>query len=101
MAEEATHQYKLSTVINSSKSTSCYTFVAMDSLIKAADNFQSTSAEEINQEFFMEFMNKIAIRDYFAITRNHYLTLPDAEKHEKIAKYYSDMKCQSTGGKNI
>ena len=66
MAEEAT-QHKLSIVINSSKPTSCYTFVAMDSLIKAADNFQSTPAEEINQELFMEFMNKVPIWDYFAL----------------------------------
>ena len=88
MADKVTHQYKLSTVINSSKSTSCYTFVAMDSLIKAADNFQYSSAEEINQELFMEFMNKVAIWDYFGMTRNHYLALSNAEKHEKITKYY-------------
>ena len=71
MADKATHQYKLNTMINCSKLTSCYTFVAMDSLIKTADNFQYSSAEVINQELFMEFMNKVAIWDYFGITTNH------------------------------
>ena len=100
MAEEATHQYKLSTVISSSKSTSCYTFVTMENLDKAADNFQANSAEELDEGLFMEFENKIAIWHYFPITRNHYLALSDAEKHENIYKYYSDMKCRSAGGKN-
>ena len=63
MAQEPTHQYRytVSTVINSLNSSACYTFTAMDSLLKAADNFQSTSVEEIKQELLVEFMNKIAI----------------------------------------
>ena len=93
MAEEATHQYKLCTVINSSKSNSCYNFVAMDSLVKAADSFQSTDNKEINRELFMEFMNKVTVWDYMAISREHYLALPDFEKQNIIREYYLVWSC--------
>ena len=71
----------------------------MDSLIKAADNFQSTSVEEIKQELFVEFMNKMPIWDYYGVSREQYLALSDAEKQERIGKYYFDMKSSSAGGK--
>ena len=71
----------------------------MDSLIKAADNFQSTSVEEIKQELFVEFMNKMPVWDYYGVSREQYLALSDAEKRERIGKYYFDMKSSSAGGK--
>ena len=75
----------------------------MENILKAADNFQVTSVEEqtINETLFLEFMNKVTIWDYFAITKNHYLALSEAEKREKINKYYFDMKSRSIVGKNI
>ena len=56
----------------------------MDSLIEAADNFQSTSVEEIKQELFTEFMNKMPIWDYYGVSREYYLALSDAEKRDLI-----------------
>ena len=43
-------------------------------------------------------MKKVAIWDYFAITKQNYLSMSEQEKRDKISKYYSDMKSrQSTG----
>ena len=72
----------------------------MDSLIKAAENFeQKTSIEEpLDEKLFVEFMKKVAIWDYYAITKQAYLAMSEQEKRGKISKYYSDMKSrQSTG----
>ena len=46
-------------------------------------------------------MKKVAIWDYFAISKNDYLTLSEQEKRDKISKYYSDMKSRKSGGKHI
>ena len=72
----------------------------MDSLMKVVENFeQKTSIEEsIDEKLFIEFMKKVAIWDYFAITKQTYLAMSEQEKRDKISKYYSDMKSrQSTG----
>ena len=72
----------------------------MDSLRKAAENFeQKTSVEEsFDEKLFVEFMKKVAIWDYFAITKQTYLAMSEQEKRDRISKYYSDMKSrQSTG----
>ena len=72
----------------------------MESLMKAAENFeQKTSVEEsFDEKLFVEFMKKVAIWDYFAITKQSYLAMSEQEKRDKISKYYSDMKSrQSTG----
>ena len=43
-------------------------------------------------------MKKVAIWDYFGITKQVYLAMSEQEKRDKISKYYSDMKSrQSTG----
>ena len=101
MAEESARlcRYTRLTVIKSNTSSACYTFTVMDSLIKAADNFQSASAEKIKQELFVEFVNKMPIWDYYSVSREQYLALSDAEKRERISRYYFDMKSRSTGGK--
>ena len=72
----------------------------MDSLMKVVENFeQKTSIEEsIDEKLFIEFMKKVAIWDYFAITKQTYLAMSEQEKRDKISKYYADMKSrQSTG----
>ena len=71
----------------------------MENLIKAADNFQGSAAsvEEIKQDLFVEFMNKIPIWDYYGVSKECYLALHDAEKREKIIKYYFVMKSRSDG----
>ena len=68
--------------------------------MKVAENFeQKTSIEEqLDEKLFVEFMKKVAIWDYFAITKQTYLAMSEQEKRDKISKYYSDMKSrQSTG----
>ena len=71
----------------------------MGNVLKVAENFQAASVEEsINESLFLESMNKVAIWDYFGISKAHYLTLAGSEKRDKITKYYLDMKsCNNTG----
>ena len=59
----------------------------MENILKAAENFQVAAVEEsINESLFLEFMNKVAIWDYYGITEAHYLTLGESEKRDKINK---------------
>ena len=64
----------------------------------AAANFESetTVEETFDENLFIEFMKKIPLWDYYAITKAHYLTLPEEEKKDKISRYYSDMKSKRT-----
>ena len=73
----------------------------MESLIKAAENFeQKTSVEEsFSEKLFLEFMKKVCIWDYFAISKQTYLAMSEQEKRDKISKYYSDMKSRQSTGK--
>ena len=57
----------------------------MESLMKAAENFENTYVEKVfDENLFIEFMKKIAIWDYFAISKNDYLTLSEQENRDKI-----------------
>ena len=71
----------------------------MENILKAAKTFQVVTVEEsINENLFLEFMNKVAIWNYFGITKVHSLTSAESEKGNKITKYYLDMKsCNNTG----
>ena len=70
--------------------------------MKVAENFEKTSVEEaFDENLFIELMKKVAIWDYFAISKNDYLTLSEQEKRDQISKYYSDMKSRKSGGKHI
>ena len=71
----------------------------MENILKAAENSQvAPVGETINESLFLEFMNKVAIWDYFGINKAHYLTLAESEKRDMITKYYLDMKsCNNTG----
>ena len=40
-------------------------------------------------------MNKVAIWDYFGVSKAHYLTLAESEKRDNITKYYLDMKSRN------
>ena len=101
MVEESVPSYKLSTVFNSVTSSASYNFTGMDNLVKIVDNFQSSPAEETSQDLFVDFMNKIAIWDYYGMNRDVYLACPDSDKRDKINKYYFDMKSRSSCGKRI
>ena len=69
----------------------------------AAANLESeaTVEETFDENLFIEFMKKVTIWDYFAITKAHYLTLPEEEKKDKISRYYLDMKSRKIGGKTF
>ena len=72
----------------------------MENVLKVAENFQAATVEEsINESLFLESMNKVAIWDYFGISKAHYLTLAESEKRDKITKYYLDMKSRNNTGK--
>ena len=72
----------------------------MESILKAAETFQVAPVEEtINESLFLEFMNKVAIWDYFGISKAHCLTLSGSEKRYKITKHYVDMKSRNNMGK--
>lgn len=45
--------------------------------METAENFEKTAVVEevVNENLFVEFMNKIPIWDYFAIDKSHYLSL--------------------------
>ena len=87
---------------NFSKLNFCQ-FAKMEKLMKAAENFEKTAVVEevFDENLFVEFMNKVPIWDYFANDKSHYLSLSESKIRDKISKYYSDMKCQKTGGKYI
>ena len=69
----------------------------MDSLVKASGNFEQVS-NEFDENLFVEFMKKITIWDFYGISKEQYLAIPEQEKRFKISQYYSDMKPkQSTG----
>ena len=68
----------------------------MDSLIKASQNFEQVS-NEFDEKVFIEFMKQITIWDFFGISKEQYLAIPEQEKRVKISQYYSDMRSKSTG----
>ena len=69
----------------------------MDSLLKVSENFEQVS-NEFDEKLFVEFMKKITIWDFYGISKEQYLAIPEQEKRVKISQYYSDMKSkQSTG----
>ena len=71
----------------------------MENILKAAENFQVAPVEEtIYESLFLEFMNNVAIWNYFGISKAHYLTLSESEKRDKITKYYLDMKRRNNTG---
>ena len=68
----------------------------MDSLIKASQNFEEVS-NEFDEKVFIEFMKQITMWDFFGISKEQYLAIPEQEKRVKISQYYSDMRSKSTG----
>ena len=68
----------------------------MDSLIKASQNFEQVS-NDFDEKVFIEFMKQITMWDFFGISKEQYLAIPEQEKRVKISQYYSDMRSKSTG----
>ena len=68
----------------------------MDSLVKASENFNQET-NEFDEKVFIEFMKQITIWDYFGISKDKCLAMPEQEKKVKIAQYYSDMLSKGAG----
>ena len=67
----------------------------MDLLLSATENFEQVNFDE---KTFLEFMKQVTIWDYFGLSKDKYLALPESEKRVKISQYYFDMKSKGTGG---
>ena len=67
----------------------------MDFLLKASENF--AQQVEFDEKTFLEFMKRVAIWDYFGLSKNEYFALPESEKRVKISQYYLDMKSKGAG----
>ena len=68
--------------------------------MKAAENFEQATVEEtFDENVFIKFMQKIPIWEFFAISKQTYLSMSEKEKRERISKYYSDMKSRQSTGK--
>ena len=68
----------------------------MESLLKASQNFEQVS-DEFDEKLFIEFMKQITIWNFFGISKDKYLAMPEDEKRVKISQYYSDMKSKGAG----
>ena len=68
----------------------------MDSLLKASQNFEQFN-DEFDEKLFIEFMKQITIWNFFGISKDKYLAMPEEEKRVKISQYYSDMKSRGAG----
>ena len=67
----------------------------MDSLLKLSQNFENVN--DFDEKVFLEFMKQVTIWDYFGLSKDTYLALPESEKRVKICQYYSDMKSKGAG----
>ena len=68
----------------------------MDFLLKASENFEQVN-NEFDEKVFIEFMKQVTIWDYYGLSKDKYLALPEPEKRVKISQHYSDMKSRSGG----
>ena len=67
----------------------------MDSLLKAAQDFEQVT-DEFNEKVFLNFMKQITIWDFYNISKEEYLAMPEQEKRLKISNYYSNMKSKDS-----
>ena len=67
----------------------------MDSLIKAAQDFEQVT-DEFDEKVFLNFMKQITIWDFYNISKEEYLAMPEQEKRLKISNYYSNMKSKDS-----
>ena len=75
------------------KNPNSYT-LKMDSLLKATENFEQVDFDE---KTFLEFMKRVAIWDYYGLSKTDYFALSESEKRVKISQYYFDMKSKGGG----
>ena len=66
----------------------------MDLLLNATENFDQ---DDFNEKTFVEFMEQITVWEYFGLSKDVFLALPESEKRIKISKYYIEMKNKGAG----
>ena len=66
----------------------------MDSLLSATENFEQDNFDE---KTFLEFMKQVTVWEYFGLSKDTFLALPESEKRIKISKYYIEMKNKGDG----
>ena len=54
----------------------------MDSLIKAAEDFEQVT-DEFDEKVFLNFMKQITIWDFYKISKEEYLAMSEQEKRLK------------------
>ena len=68
----------------------------MDLLLNATETFDQ---DNFNEKTFIEFMKQVTVWEYFGLSKDTFLALPESEKRIKLSKYYFEMKNRDTGGK--
>ena len=66
----------------------------MDLLLNATENFDQ---DDFNEKTFLEFMKQVTVWEYFGLSKDVFLALPESEKRIKISKYYIEMKNKGAG----
>ena len=60
-------------------------------MIEGAKSHEISSLEQINQEKMQEFLSKLAIRDFYEMTREEYTSKSADDKKLLILKYYNHL----------
>ena len=63
--------------------------------MKAAQDFEQVT-DEFDEKVFLNFMKQITIWDFYNISKEEYLAMPEQEKRLKISNYYSNMKSKDS-----
>ena len=66
----------------------------MDLLLNATENFDQ---DDFNEKTFLEFMKQVTVWEYFGLSKDVFLALPESEKRIRISKYYIEMKNKGAG----
>ena len=61
------------------------------SMIEGPKSTEVTSLEQINQETMQDFLSKIAIWDFYEMTREEYTHKSAVDKKLLILKYYNQL----------
>ena len=69
----------------------------MDRFLSIAQ--ESSPEIEINEEKLKYFTSKIKIWNYFQITQQHFLSLPEEEKTTMLKKYYRELESRQSTDK--
>ena len=60
-------------------------------MIEGAKSHEISSFEQINQEKMQEFLSKLAMWDFYEMTREEYMNKSADDKKLVVLKYYNDL----------